>query len=240
MSDQEFVIELDEDTEGHKSSRGVVEAQDTEWLGDRIRRDGGKASFRVVLDDSDEADTEGHGAGATLRVRLADGDDTEGHAIAIHFPTRSDADAFRRRLLMTGVLAGTIALGTAGGIGLSALQSDDGAGAAATTTTQSQVGPMDAHEAPAFTSRAAAEGAYADRLNGLAAAAAQTGPMDAHEAPAFDSRAAAESAYADRLSGLAAAAQVGPMDAHEAPAFTGPAADDEASDVSTLGGPTPR
>ena len=204
MSDQEFVIELDEDTEGHKSSRGVVEAQDTEWLGDRIRRDGGRTSFRVVLDDSDEADTEGHGTGATLRVKLADGDDTEGHAIAIHFPTRSDADAFRRRLLVTGVLAGTIALGTAGGIGLSALQSDDGAGAAA-TTTQSQVGPMDAHEAPAFSSRAAAEGAYADRLNGLAAAA-----------------------------------QTGPMDAHEAPAFTGPAADDEASEVSTLGGPTPR
>ena len=228
MSDQEFLIELEDDTEGHKVARRIVEPEDAEWLEDRLRRDSGKTNFRVVMSGDDE-DTEGHGAGpTTLRVSLEDEDDTEGHAIAIHFPSRADADAFRRRLLVTGVLVGTVALGAAGGVGLSALQSDDGsAGSAGATITQ--VGPLDAHEAPAF------------GIN----AAAQVGPLDAHEAPAFQSAASAVDADRDigimDGSGAAAATQVGPLDAHEAPAFQSSTTDDDdSSELRRTGGPTPR
>ena len=204
MSDKEFVIEMEEDTEGH--GKGIVEPEDRDWLEDRLRRDGGKTNFRISLGDED--DTEGHGlrGGPVVRVTLADDDDTEGHAIAIHFPSRAEADAFRRRLLVTGVLVGTVALGAAGGVGLSALQSD--AGSAGAPAAATQTGPMDVHEAPAF---------------GINAAATQAGPMDVHEAPAFQPAAAPIDADRDigimDASGAAAGTQTGPMDAHEAPAF---------------------
>ncbi len=124
---------------------------------------------------------------------------------------------------MTGVLVGTVALGAAGGIGLSALQSDTGSAGTGTVATQ-QAGPMDVHEAPAFQAAAAPIDANADvgiMDASNAAAAASVGPLDAHEAPAFQNQGLSQSdqAYADRLSGQAAAAQTGPMDAHEAPAF---------------------
>ena len=225
MSDKEFVIDMEDDTEGHGIGARIVESGDADWLEDRLRKDSGKSRFRITLGDED--DTEGHGGGGTtLNLNLVDDDDTEGHAIAVHFPSRAEADAFRRRLLVTGVLVGTVALGAAGGIGLSALQSDTGAAGAGTVATQ-QAGPMDVHEAPAFQAAAAPIDANADvgiMDASNAAAATQTGPMDAHEAPAFQNAGLsdADQAYADRLSGLAAASQTGPMDAHEAPAFQNP------------------
>jgi hypothetical protein len=295
MTDQNFVIELDDDTEGHGVRRGIVEPDDSQWLEEKLRRDSGKTSFRISLDEDD--DTEGHGfrGGPVVRVSLDDEDDTEGHAIAIHFPSRAEADAFRRRLMVTGVLVGTVALGAAGGVGLSALQSDTGADAGAGTTQSqayanyqeaaanegarqgaadaqarayanyqeaaanegarqgagaaqgaevapaqtdprphlmapidgAQVGPLDAHEAPAF--QQSATSVDADRDIGImdgsgAAAATQVGPLDAHEAPAFQQ-----------------STQVGPLDAHEAPAFqSGAAADEGSSELNDIGGPTPK
>jgi hypothetical protein len=290
MTDQNFVIELDDDTEGHALHRGIVEPDDSQWLEEKLRRDSGKTSFRIsVLDDDD---TEGHvlRGGPVVRVMLDDEDDTEGHAIAIHFPSRADADAFRRRLMVTGVLVGTVALGAAGGVGLSALQSDTGADAGAATTQSqayaayqeaaanegarqgaadaearayanyqeaaanegvrqgggtvgAQVGPLDAHEAPAFQEGglSAADQAYADRLSGQAT---QVGPLDAHEAPAFQSSASTVDADRDigimDGSGAAAGTQVGPLDAHEAPAFQSETTDEGSSELNDIGGPTPR
>lgn len=138
MSDQEFVIELGaDDAEGHGFRRGIVETDDADWLREKLRSDSGSKRVRVMPDDSD--DTEGHGSTIAVRAIIADDDDTEGHAISIHFPSRTEADAFRRRLLVTGVLAGTVALGAAGGVGLAALQSDDAgsAGAAQSSVTGS-------------------------------------------------------------------------------------------------------
>jgi hypothetical protein len=306
MTDQNFVIELDEDdTEGHGLlARGIVEPDDSQWLEEKLRSDSGKRSFRISVLDED-GDTEGHGlrGGPVVRVSLDDEDDTEGHAIAIHFPSLAEADAFRRRLMVTGVLVGTVALGAAGGVGLSALQSDTGADAGpATTQSQAyanyqeaaanegarqgagaaqgaevapaqtdprahvwapiedslapsaadaqayanyqeaaaneaarqgggsattQVGPLDAHEAPAF--QQSATSVDVDRDIGImdgsgAAAATQVGPLDAHEAPAFQQ-----------------STQVGPLDAHEAPAFqSGAAADEGSSELNDIGGPTPK
>ena len=246
MTDKEFVIELEDDTEGH-AGRGIVETDDAQWLEQKLG-DSGTKRLRVLPDDRD--DTEGHASDILVRAMLEDEDDTEGHAIAIHFPSRAEADAFRRRLLVTGVLVGTVALGAAGGVGLSALQSDAGATGANAAAIQAdanyqaaavaeadrqgaagaaaQVGPLDAHEAPAF--QQSATTADADRDIGImdgsgAAAATQTGPMDAHEAPAFQQP----------------ATQVGPLDAHEAPAFqSSTTEDDDGNGLRNIGGPTPR
>lgn len=117
MTDQDQVIELQpDDTEGHRARVRITDEDG--WLKERLGRDPG--ATRINLRASDDDDVEGHGGGgATVALRAFEGDDdTEGHAIAVHFPSREEADAFRRRLLMTGVLAGTIALGAAGGIGL--------------------------------------------------------------------------------------------------------------------------
>jgi len=154
VTDQQFVIALDDDTEAHGAGRGTVETQDTEWLEDKLRSDTGTACLRLMPDDSD--DTEGHappgGPVVRVTVRDEDEDDVEGHAIAIHFPSLREADAFRKRLLVTGVLVGTVTLGAAGGVGLSALQSDADSTGVAGPAAATQVGPMDAHEAPAFQS----------------------------------------------------------------------------------------
>ncbi len=246
MTDKNFVIELDDDTEGHGLPQGIVEPDDSQWLEEKLRTDSGKRSFRISVLDEDD-DTEGHAfrGGPVVRVSLGDEDDTEGHAIAIHFPSRTEADAFRRRLMVTGVLVGTVALGAASGVGLSALQSDsDSAGASGASTisqvgpldaheapafginTPAQVGPLDAHEAPAFQQSAPAVDVNRDVgiMDGSGAAAAtQVGPLDAHEAPAFQQSAPAVDVNRDvgimDGSGAAAATQVGPLDAHEAPAF---------------------
>jgi hypothetical protein len=128
MTDQDLVIEIEpDDTQGH----GRYHVTDDEgWLRERLGREPGGTS-RISLKPSDD-DVEGHAAGSTVTLRAFD-DDTEGHAISIHFPSRGEADAFRRRLLLSGALAGTIAVGAVAGIGLSNLAGDEPAsvGAAA-------------------------------------------------------------------------------------------------------------
>ncbi|HUF06721.1 MAG TPA: hypothetical protein VMP86_04945 [Candidatus Binatia bacterium] len=128
MTDEQYVIELEpDDTEG-QLYRAAVAPEDQDWLRDKLGREPGS---RIVLRASDDDDTEGHLLRSAVTVRVAsDDDDTEGHAISVHFPTKEEADAFRKRLLLAGALAGTIALGAAGGAGLANLSSDSaGAGA---------------------------------------------------------------------------------------------------------------
>jgi hypothetical protein len=121
MMTQQLVIDFGE------GQRGIVKPDDETWLLDKLRSEPGSTRVRVRYDE-DEA--EGHRMGASPAVRLiAETDDTEGHAISIHFPTRAEADAVRKRLLVAGVLAGTVALGTVGGVGLANMASGD-----ATTT----------------------------------------------------------------------------------------------------------
>jgi hypothetical protein len=193
MTEQQYVIDLGTD------GRAIVEADEKTWLDDKIRREPGPMRLRFRADDND---TEGHGQSTTVSVLVGDEDDTEGHAIALHFPTIDQADAFRRRLLLTGVLVGTVALGAASGVGLANLSSDAGSAGAAQsgqyvaenmggTIAATQAGPMDAHEAPAFQASSEATGSAwtQDERAGLSPASAETpaGPMDAHEAPAFQS-----------------------------------------------------
>lgn len=178
MSEQQYVIELGTD------GRAIVDADDAPWLDEMIRRESGPARLRFRADDQD---TEGHGAtGSRVTVLVGDEDDTEGHAIALHFPTVSEADAFRRRLMLTGVLVGTVALGAASGVGLANLSNDAGTAGAAAQTGQYVAENMGG----TIVGEAAASGQYvAENMGGtiVAGAATQAGPMDAHEAPAFQS-----------------------------------------------------
>ena len=215
--------------EGSLSGGTIVfgDARDQERFREALRRRGGRSSIRLAA--SDEPDTEGHTSLTSTAVVIhLDDDDTEGHAFAVHFPTRQQADDLRRRLLLAGALTGTIALS---GIGVATLNNanlNTAPDAGVVPQAAAQAGPMDAHEAIVFDTAARADAASTARLNGQAAAA-QTGPMDAHEAIVFDTAARADAAWTARLNGQAAAAQTGPMDVHEAPAFgtAAPADDDE-------------
>lgn len=128
MTDQDLLIEIDsDDTEGH-GTRIRITSEDDDWAPVAPT---GSGPRRILLKATDD-DVEGHAMGSTIRIRAYDDDDdTEGHAVSVHFPTWDEADAFRRRLMLTGVLAGTVVLGTAAGVGLANLGSGDAARTAA-------------------------------------------------------------------------------------------------------------
>ena len=107
MANEQFTIDLGD-------QQAVLVTDDDAWLREKLRQEPGATRIRVRYD---EDEVEGHRYGAGLGVRvIADDLDTEGHAIALHFPSREEADAFRKRLMLGGVLAGTVVLGTAAGI----------------------------------------------------------------------------------------------------------------------------
>jgi hypothetical protein len=83
-------------------------------------KSGDNQAISVRITPLDPPDVEGHAFGDALhsvwvQVHLDD-DDVEGHAISMHFPTTSDADRFRKRLLAAGLLTGAIVLGSAGAV----------------------------------------------------------------------------------------------------------------------------
>lgn len=79
--------------------------------------------MRVRIDPIEDADTEGHVLAnkAVVSLRFLEGeDDTEGHAIAVHFPTAGEARDFRNKLIMTGAIVGSVTIAGLGvGAGLS-------------------------------------------------------------------------------------------------------------------------
>lgn len=238
MSDQGFVIDLGGE------GQAVIEAEDRSWLEDKLRREPGSTRLRL---QPDEYDTEGHGfAGTRVRVIADDGDDTEGHAISIQFPTRQEADAFRKRLMLTGVIVGSVAVGAVTGAGLASMQADAGpasVSAERTLDANADVGLMDfgAASAAGAAVSSAATGTDANRDVGL---------MDFGAAAATASDlSAADQAYADRLSGQAAASDAARSAADQAwsDRLSGQAAadaatdaDDEMSGGPSLTGPSPR
>ncbi len=91
--------------------------EEQQWL---VAQLGRRRSGRVLLRVDDEPDVSGHLAledPTLVRVVVQDEElDTEGHAISLRLPSAEEADAFRRRLLLTGVLVATVVLGGAGAI----------------------------------------------------------------------------------------------------------------------------
>lgn len=110
-----------------------------ERLRARLTSSDGK-TLSVRITPAEQSDVEGHALDATLKsvwLKLQlEGDDTEGHAISVHFPTAADADKFRRNLLAAGILAGAIVLGSAGAIAVTSNPATPGVSA---PLVQSQV-----------------------------------------------------------------------------------------------------
>lgn len=96
-------------------------------------------TLSVQIAPTDPSDVQGHQldlAKDSIWLKLLlEGDDTEGHAIRVTFPSAADADKFRRNMLAAGVLAGSIVLASAGAIALTSNMSLD---ASAPVTTQAQ------------------------------------------------------------------------------------------------------
>jgi hypothetical protein len=78
-------------------------------------KSGDEKALAIRIAPAEESDVEGHlrSTSVSINVQLDD-DDVEGHAMSVHFPTVAEADRFRKRLIAVGLLAGTIALGSAG------------------------------------------------------------------------------------------------------------------------------
>lgn len=99
------------DTQGHAYVAPEDAQRILEALGNKP--DGDRLGIRFSLGDDD--DVEGHAQSRFVTVLAGPlDDDTEGHAISLHFPTTHDADAFRRRLLATGVITGALIIGGVG------------------------------------------------------------------------------------------------------------------------------
>lgn len=138
MATEQFTIDLGDD------QRALLVTDDETWLREKLRQEPGATRIRVRY-DGDEV--EGHRSGAGLGVRvIADDLDTEGHAISIQFPSRQEADAFRKRLMLTGVIIGSVAIGTVTGAGLASMQAQPGSAAssaASATDADRDIGLMD-------------------------------------------------------------------------------------------------
>ncbi len=106
--------------------RFFVDLRDEDRFLEALRKrrgEPGSTRVEIAIAPADEADTQGHGTSlATAVVVRPEGDDTEGHAISLHFPTTGDAAAFRRRLLATGLIVGTVTVAAVGATALPPLQ----------------------------------------------------------------------------------------------------------------------
>jgi hypothetical protein len=160
MANEQFTIDLGDD------QRALLVTDDEAWLREKLRQEPGATRIRVRY-DGDEV--EGHRSGAGLGVRvIADDLDTEGHAIALHFPSREEADAFRKRLMLTGVIVGSVAIGAVTGAGLASMQvqpssaAGSAASAASATDADRDLGLMDFGGAAAAASGASASASTSD------------------------------------------------------------------------------
>lgn len=181
---REYVLRPDDqrgDAAGHV--RFFVDRKDEDgFLGALRKRRGEPGSTRVEIASANEADTQGHSSGFAMGVIVrpsGDDDDTEGHAVSLHFPTTAEADAFRRRLLATGLIVGTVTVGALGVAALPGFQP----GAGGQEAGQRAAGP-DADIGMMDTANAAAAEALAAQKAAATRANADIGLMDASGRPA--------------------------------------------------------
>lgn len=94
------------------------------------------AALRIRLDAPADLDVSGHELDATsLTLHVVDDDnDTEGHAISLHFPNVQEAKHFEQRMIATGAIVGTLVI-AGSGLALSQALPD----ASTTMPTQAQV-----------------------------------------------------------------------------------------------------
>ncbi len=91
-----------------------LDAESTETLSRRFS-DATPGRVAVQVAPTDTYDVSGHGArGATLDVVLTIGDDVEGHAFSLRFPTPQDAERMRTRLAAGGLLVAALTVASIG------------------------------------------------------------------------------------------------------------------------------
>jgi hypothetical protein len=99
-------------------------------LADRIGRlleDGGSVSMKIAA--GPEADTVGHAAG-TVAVTAMIADDVEGHTLSLRFANPAQAIEFQKRLIVTGAIVATVAVGAVGAASVSSPAQDARVGTA--------------------------------------------------------------------------------------------------------------
>jgi len=182
---REYVLRPDDqrsDAVGHV--RFFVDLKDEDGFLEALRkRRGEPGPTHVEIGAANEADTQGHASGFAMSVIVrpsGDGDDTEGHAISLHFPTSADADAFRRRLLATGPIVGTVTVGALGAAALPGFQP----GAGGQELAGQRAAGRDADIGMMDTANAAAAEALAAQKAAATRANADIGMMDASGRPA--------------------------------------------------------
>ena len=116
MSDTAIAIKIaGQETRAHASA---WTADDETWI---KRLSDAEKTIRIRIPD--DADTEGHQLSTAVSVLVdSDDDDVEGHALNLHFPSVQEANEFRRNLMAAGLLTATLVVGAAGGaaIGMAA------------------------------------------------------------------------------------------------------------------------
>ena len=91
-----------------------LDAESTETLSRRLS-DATPGRVAVQVAPTDTFDVSGHAAGgATIDVVLTIGDDVEGHAFSLRFPTAQDAERMRTRLAAGGLLIAALTVGSIG------------------------------------------------------------------------------------------------------------------------------
>lgn len=81
----------------------------------RLLTDAGPGPLTVQVGPTDTQDVSGHAAqGATIDVLISVGDDVEGHAFSLHFPSQEEAQRMRLRLAAGGLLIAALTVGSIG------------------------------------------------------------------------------------------------------------------------------
>jgi hypothetical protein len=176
MSDNAIAIRIQgEEAQNHASAIRWTSDDDT-WV--KALSDSEKL-VRIRIPEGD--DTEGHASSTAVTVVVADDDDdTEGHALSLHFPTVHDANDFRRKVIAAGLISATIAIGAAGGAAMGTALSGNAASDASAVSGQYAAENMGG--TPFAQQQAANQGQYdATNMGGTPAAqqAANQGQYDA-------------------------------------------------------------
>jgi hypothetical protein len=128
MSDTSIAIKI----AGEDTQHVARTSDDETWI--KQLADAGK-TVRIRIPD--DADTEGHESLASVTVLVdADDDDVEGHALSLHFPSAKEANDFRRNLMAAGLLTATLAVGAAGGAAIGVAASGIDANEASVISSQ--------------------------------------------------------------------------------------------------------
>jgi hypothetical protein len=139
MSDTSIAIKIaGEGTQHHASGWS---SDDEAWV--KQLSDSGK-TIRIRIPE--EGDTEGHESSAAVTVLVdADDDDVEGHALSLHFPSAHEANEFRKNLMLAGLLTATLAVGAGGGaaIGIAASGIDNNEATVVSSQYAPNVGQYD-------------------------------------------------------------------------------------------------